>query len=397
MRRFSVIILCCTFLLTTSLAIRITSAQAQQPLLSFNPLKYEVAQADDTFELNLMVENVENLWGWTTAVTWDVSYLLLVGSPTEGDFLKQAGATFFVAAPSKNGIIPEITCGIMSAIGVGGSGVLAKLTFKVTKECVDAPILLVNATLLTPESDPSTPSGHKEIDHQIQGATVTLVLGGKPVAYAGSPQTVNEGTQITFNGSKSVPTEENLTFVWSFFDEDPKTLEGMIAFYTFEIPGTYNVTLTVENSKGGQSNATVSITVRDVTPPIAVIVIKNVNPGQPITIGQSITLNASQSYDPEGGKIQRYLWDLGDGTGNNPTAETITHQYTKAGTYSITLTVFDQRGNNSGSQTAVVTVGQEYSQTVKLPPMIIGILVVVTALVISGSAFWLRNRSPEVK
>jgi PKD repeat protein len=210
-------------------------------------------------------------------------------------------------------------------------------------------------------------------------------------------QTVNEGTQVTFNGSKTAPMEENLRFVWSFLDNGPKTLEGIIAFYTFEIPGVYSVNLTVDNSKGDKSNATIQVTVRDITPPIAVIFIERINPNQSIAVGQSITFNASQSYDPEGGKIQKYLWDLGDQTGNKPTSETITHQYTKAGTYIITLTVFDQRGNNSASQTTAITVGQEYSQAVKLPPIVIGILAVVTALVISGSAFWLRNRSPDSK
>jgi hypothetical protein len=397
MKKAASLVLCYTFILVICSVVRTSFAQPQQPLLSFNPPAYRAAQANETFDLNLTIQNAEDLWGWTAMIVWDAAYLTLVGNPTEGDFLKQAGATLFVAAPSMNGTIPEITCGRMSATGVSGSGVLAKLTFKVVEECVESPVELASSTLLTPESDPSTPSGHEEIDHLTEYAIVTLILGERPVAYAGSPQTIEEGTQAIFNGSKTAPNEGNLTFTWSFFDGGPKVLEGMVASHTFEVPGIYDVILTVENLRGDRSCAAVRITVEDITPPVAVLITKGVNPGQPINVGQSITLDASQSYDPEDGRIQRYLWDLGDGTGNKPTAENTTYQYTEAGIYAVTLSVFDQRGNNSASQTIAVHVGQEYSQTVKLPPVIIGILAVVTALAFFGSAFWLRNRSPHFK
>ena len=368
-----------------------SSAQTQKPLLSFDPSTYRATQANETFALNLTVENVENLWGWTTAVTWDSTCLASAGSPIEDDFLRRGGSTLFVAAPATNGSIPEITGGIFSAAGVTGSGVLARLAFKVTKECVDSPILMVNTTLLTPESDPSTPSGHREIVHQTNNAIVTLILGEKPVANAGSPQTVDQGVQVTFNGSKTVPAE-GLKFVWNFVDKGPKVLEEMIAYYTFEVPGTYDIILTVENSKGDRSNATVQIFVRDITPPVAKIVVEGLHLGQSVAVDQSLTFDASESYDPDGGDIAKYLWSFGDESETNPTAETVTHEYARPGSFLVTLTVFDQRGNNSASETLEITVGTEYSQAMKLPPVIIGILVVVTALVIAGSAFWLRSR-----
>ena len=375
---------------------RTSSAQSQQPLLSFDPTTYRATQANETFALNLTVENVENLWGWTVAVTWDSTRLTLAGSPIEGDFLRQSGSTLFVAAPPTNGSVPEITCGIFSASGVTGSGVLAKLAFKLIQECVDSPIQMVNTTLLTPESDPSTPSGHKEIVHQTNSATVTLILGGKPVANAGLSQIVNEDSQVILNASKTVPAED-LRFVWSFVDDGPKMLEGMIVYYTFDVPGVYDVVLTAENSKGDRSNATVQVFVKDVTPPEAKIVVESLHLGQSVAVGQSLTFDASQSYDPEGGSIAKYLWNFGDESETNPTAETVTHEYARTGSFFVTLTVFDQRGNNSASEMLEVIIGTENSQAVKLPPVIIGILVVVTVLVLSGSAFWLRGRFPQLR
>jgi hypothetical protein len=58
-------------------------------------------------------------------------------------------------------------------------------------------------------------------------------------------------------------------------------------------------------------------------------------------INQSISLDASSSYDPDG-IIVNYTWDLGDGTKKSG-IKTI-HFYSVQGTYSIVLTVTDNDG-----------------------------------------------------
>ena len=56
------------------------------------------------------------------------------------------------------------------------------------------------------------------------------------------------------------------------------------------------------------------------------------SPEHPI-IGETITFNASSSYE----NITKYEWDFGDRT--NAVGETVTHSYTSAGEYNVTLTV----------------------------------------------------------
>ncbi len=72
-------------------------------------------------------------------------------------------------------------------------------------------------------------------------------------------------------------------------------------------------------------------------PPVAVFTMSITSP----VVGQSVSLNASASNDPDG-TISSYSWDLGDGT--TDTGATTTHTYTIVGSYDITLRVTDDDG-----------------------------------------------------
>lgn len=58
-------------------------------------------------------------------------------------------------------------------------------------------------------------------------------------------------------------------------------------------------------------------------------------------VGETITFDASQSYDPDG-QIVQYHWDFGDNTSS--TQMIATHAYSRAGNFSPTLTVTDNNG-----------------------------------------------------
>ena len=57
-----------------------------------------------------------------------------------------------------------------------------------------------------------------------------------------------------------------------------------------------------------------------------------------IGLGESLTFDASTSYDPDG-QIQQYMWDLGEGSCK--TGISIQHSYSREGNYKIILTVRD--------------------------------------------------------
>ncbi len=70
--------------------------------------------------------------------------------------------------------------------------------------------------------------------------------------------------------------------------------------------------------------------------------------GRPI-VGETISFDASASYDPDGGSIVSYVWDFDDGT--NGTDVITTHAYNVSTTlltsYNVTLSITDDDGENN--------------------------------------------------
>lgn len=65
------------------------------------------------------------------------------------------------------------------------------------------------------------------------------------------------------------------------------------------------------------------------------------SPGAP-RVGQAVWFDATASLDPDG-RIVQYTWDFGDG--GNASDVVVTHLYSSAGSYTVTLTVLDDDGS----------------------------------------------------
>ncbi len=88
------------------------------------------------------------------------------------------------------------------------------------------------------------------------------------------------------------------------------------------------------------------------------------SPNTPVT-HETITFNASTSYDPNG-HIITYTWNFGDENTTTTTNPTITHIYTNPGNFTTTLTVTDNDGFTN-STTTMVTVSNPAILRVSLP------------------------------
>jgi parallel beta-helix repeat protein len=85
-----------------------------------------------------------------------------------------------------------------------------------------------------------------------------------PVADAGSNQTVTVGDEVTFDGSGSSDNVgiENYTWTFTYTGEERENY-GVAPTFTFNIAGTYVVTLTVEDAEGGTDMDNVTIAVEE--------------------------------------------------------------------------------------------------------------------------------------
>jgi len=174
---------------------------------------------------------------------------------------------------------------------------------------------------------------------------------------------------VTFDASNSTPDGGTIVnYRWDFGDGPGPVNGSVIMTHLYISNGTYYVTLTVTDSEGKWDTTTKSITIY--AHPVAIF---NYSPGQP-AIYETVTLNASESYDLDG-TIVNYRWDFGDAT--NGTGMSITHVYGAEGNYTVTLNVTDNDGlTNSTSKFIIVitnipTASFTYSPTVPLVDQIV--------------------------
>ncbi len=88
------------------------------------------------------------------------------------------------------------------------------------------------------------------------------------------------------------------------------------------------------------------------SPPIVSFTVKPEYP----EIKQNVTFDASGSFDPDG-EIVSYAWNFGDNKNQTSALNSAIHAFASAGTYNVTLTVFDNDNYNS-SLSSPIRVGR---------------------------------------
>lgn len=97
---------------------------------------------------------------------------------------------------------------------------------------------------------------------------VTVLDTESPNADAGPNQTVEMGEPVMFDASLSSDNVGIVKYIWNFtYDEEFIELEGKRPQYLFDIPGEYEVSLTVEDAEGTSDDDSMFVTVTDTEPP----------------------------------------------------------------------------------------------------------------------------------
>ncbi|MEA3558104.1 MAG: PKD domain-containing protein, partial [Candidatus Thermoplasmatota archaeon] len=157
-------------------------------------------------------------------------------------------------------------------------------------------------------------------------------------ADAGESTNIKEGWTINFVGTDSHDNYRIVNFTWSIEESPLVLLYGPDVEYEFNVPGIFNVTLTVEDVSGNQDSDTITITVYDITEPIA-----NAGPDISVDCGDEVVFEDTLSTDNVA--INNHTWSFGYGSSEIELyGPAPVFTFDIPGVYHIELTVIDGSG-----------------------------------------------------
>lgn len=185
--------------------------------------------------------------------------------------------------------------------------------------------------------------------------TVRVVLPNQsPVAiFTVEPLEPTVNQEVTFDASAAAdPDGTIVSYSWDFGDQT--TGQGKIVKHRYKAAGTYKVTLTITDDKGATSSAFQNLVIEEqaLPPTQPPLVTFSFTPTDP-KVNEPVEFDASGSTDD--GEIVRYFWEFGDG--ETAEGQTVTHTYKTAGTFTVKLTLTDDRGAKN-SLTRTLTVAE---------------------------------------
>jgi PKD repeat protein len=165
------------------------------------------------------------------------------------------------------------------------------------------------------------------------------VIKRPPAAVINGPTSGLVGEPLNFSGTGSADEDGQIVaYAWDF--GDGTTSNRAETTHSYEVAGTYKITLTVTDNDDLTDTASSTVWIKKPVqiklPPTAVI-------AGPTTaqISQTVTFDGSGSNDSDG-NIVSYDWDFGDG--DTGSGVTVSHAYTQIGKYIVRLTVTDNDG-----------------------------------------------------
>ncbi len=158
--------------------------------------------------------------------------------------------------------------------------------------------------------------------------------------------TYSMGALITFTGTASDVEDGNISSAITWTSSIDGSLGTGASISTTLSVGTHTITAAATDSGGKTGNDTITVTVNPTNlPPVANFTF--------VTARLKVTFTDT-SYDSDG-TIVSWLWNFGDGT--TSTTRNPIKRYSRAGTYTVTLTVTDN-GGATGNISKPVTVSK---------------------------------------
>ncbi|WP_155396543.1 PKD domain-containing protein [Methanosarcina barkeri] len=169
---------------------------------------------------------------------------------------------------------------------------------------------------------------------------VSSPSSAKPVAnFSANPTSGKTPLNVKFTDTS---TGSPTSWFWNFGDGSKSYRQDPI--HKYSKAGIYTVNLTVKNAKG-RNTVTKTNYIKVITKPVA-------NFTSSVTSGKAplkVTFTDTSTGIPD-----KWIWDFGDGSKSSH--QNLTHKYSKAGTYTVNLTVKNAKGRNTVTKTDYIKV-----------------------------------------
>ncbi|WP_051326722.1 PKD domain-containing protein [Aliagarivorans taiwanensis] len=187
---------------------------------------------------------------------------------------------------------------------------------------------------------------------QVKPTPVITVVGNNYV-YVGETASFSAANSSSENGSI-------VGYLWTL---DGKQFRSPTLDYTFATAGSYTINLQVEDRSGEKASTSITFHVLDGSqqnlPPTASITAS----ASTVLVNQVLTLNAEQSFDPDG-EIASYRWEVLNDEQATKQGVEASFSFTTTGSKTIELTVTDNEGLEGRAQVVV----QVLDENQPLPP-----------------------------
>ena len=153
---------------------------------------------------------------------------------------------------------------------------------------------------------------------------------------------VNTGETINFDARSSTTPNPTIIdeFRWNFGDGEKKTTKQGVISHAFTKPGDYEVTVQVFNDNGDSDSASILVFVNAI--PEVILNIPDF-----VKTGQEARLDATDSFDPEGGGLE-IVWDFDANTDSDGDSDPLNDIDSRGPVTRITVT---EAGNITGAVT----------------------------------------------
>jgi len=240
----------------------VNPVDAQTTTLSVNPTQ-NIHELGQIFILEIWINNVSNLNGWEAKIGYDSS-VLEITSITEGSFLRSGGASTYFSIPYYGANYVQIGGFIQTVEWVDGSGIVAKITFKVVSngnsdlnpydtKMFDPELIAIDHTTLTGVFYTTYPkAGFFSVPSTlITPIDIPVHLKRDPVA--GETITFNateyKTLQGTYGGSYD-PDGSISSYTWNFGDGNITTVTTPIITHFYSTNRSYTMSLNVTDNQG---------------------------------------------------------------------------------------------------------------------------------------------------